>query len=282
VQKRIVTGLLMLPLLPLVLFVAPDWVLAACVSVVSALCVWELLGPTGIAPKKRLVAYAVVFAAFLPVMVYLDNGLHNKPYALMVESALPLAAGTFFLFLVFAEAVADPKRVTFSRAGMILSAAFVVPLCFSSIIKLLDWGWDYALLPFIAAFLGDICAYFSGVLWGKRKPRFLSVSPKKTLEGCIGGLAGVLIGMAVYKIILQTVFYIDETYLLLLLCGLLGGGAGILGDLSMSLIKRESGIKDFGKILPGHGGALDRFDSLLFAAPVVYIIILLAQLPNIW
>jgi phosphatidate cytidylyltransferase len=106
---------------------------------------------------------------------------------------------------------------------------------------------------------------------GKRK--LTPVSPKKTVEGAIGGLIGAVIGMAGYGIILQLVLHTHVSYPLLLLYGLLGAAAGMLGDLSMSLVKREFGIKDFGTILPGHGGVLDRFDSLLFAAPVLEILI---------
>jgi phosphatidate cytidylyltransferase len=258
--KRVVVALLMLPLL-LVLFL-PAWVLAVCVSLVSAAAVWELLGVTGIAPKKRLTIYAVVCSANLPAVVYI--------YEWRLEDGFVLAGA--LLLLLFAEAVADPKRVTFSHVGMIFAGALVVPLCFSSLISLADYGWEYVFLPLIAAFAGDTCAYFTGMKWGRRKPRFLSVSPKKTLEGCIGGLAGVLIGMAAYGVILQTALDGHPHYPLLLLYGLLGGLAAQLGDLSMSLIKREYNIKDFGRILPGHGGLLDRFDGLLFAAPVIYIL----------
>ncbi|MCL1806469.1 MAG: phosphatidate cytidylyltransferase [Oscillospiraceae bacterium] len=285
---RIVVGLLLLPLL-LIPFFAPDWAMAAAVSVISAVSVWELLHNTGFSPKKRLTAYAVVFAALVPLWLYL-----NMPYNLPVSyfwsyiadhSALPTIwdyIGGFrlwpyqsgqavwflviliFVLILFAEGVADHEKVRFKNIAIIFTAAFIIPCCFSSLIYL---GKYFILLPLIAALFNDICAYFTGVKFGKHK--LTPVSPKKTVEGSIGGLVGVAVGMFVYGTILQTGFDLTVNFPLLLLYGLIGGVAGQLGDLSMSLIKREAGIKDFGKILPGHGGMLDRFDSVLFAAPVI-------------
>jgi len=264
VLKRVIVALLMLPLLPFTLFVAPEWVLAVGVSLLSSLCVIELLWGTGIAPKKRMIAYAAAFAAFFPIMVHVGESKLFYPYTEILPIAIAL------LFLLFIEAVADPKRVTFSSICIIFTAAVAIPICFSAIIRLTDVAKDYALLPFIAAFMGDIFALFAGVKWGKRRPKILSVSPKKTLEGSIGGLLGAMLGMVVYGVVLQFVYDYDVVYPLLLIYGLVGGLAGQLGDLSMSLVKRECGIKDFSKILPGHGGLLDRFDSVLFSAPVMY------------
>jgi phosphatidate cytidylyltransferase len=280
-RTRIIAALLMLPILPLVLFSGElfdaDWVMTAGVSLVSAICVWELLWAAGNAPKKRLVAYAMVFAALFPVIAYLDS-LHSEFMAFHGGLAAP-AVGMLLLFILFIEAVADSQRVKFSHVAMIITAAVLIPLCFTALVELEYYGgWKFAILPFIPAFIGDISAYFAGRLLGKRK--LTRVSPKKTVEGAIGGLAGVLIGIAVYGVVLQFVFGELVVYPALLLYGLLGGAAAQLGDLAMSLVKRESGIKDFGNLIPGHGGLLDRFDSLMFAAPVVYILALF--FPAIW
>jgi phosphatidate cytidylyltransferase len=259
----------LLPLLPLVLFIAPDWVMAASISLVSAGAVTELLGGTRFC-KKRLTVYAAVFSACVPLWLY--HTRHGQPeYADWV----PLAFVAGFCMLLFSEAVADHERFRFTYVSAVFFAALIIPFFFASLIRIaaLPSGKHYIILPFIAAILSDICAYFTGVLWGKHK--LSPVSPKKTWEGAAGGLLGVLIGMAAYGLLQQIVFNNAFSTPLLLLYGLLGCAAGILGDLSMSLVKREFHLKDFGTLLPGHGGLLDRFDSLLFAAPVLYILILL-------
>jgi phosphatidate cytidylyltransferase len=263
---RILVGLALLPLLPLLLFAAPVWVFAAVVSALTALAVCEALAP--VIAKKRLIAYAAVFSAAIPIWIY------SQRFE-CAENAywLPPVIISGFILLCFAEAIADYNSLKFTQISVIFTAAFFIPVCLSSLIRIADLpnGVHYIILPFIAALLSDICAYFTGVLWGKRK--LTPVSPNKTIEGAAGGLIGTLVGMACYGLLQQFVFNNAVSYHLLLLYGLLGGAAGILGDLSMSLVKREFNIKDFGSLLPGHGGALDRFDSLLFAAPILEILI---------
>ena len=128
------------------------------------------------------------------------------------------------------------------------------------------------LLVFIGAWITDIFAYFTGVLFGKHK-LCETISPKKTIEGSVGGIL-----FCALAFVLFTVFALD-TEVTLWKCAVLAGAGVIIsivsqiGDLSMSLIKRHYGIKDFGKIFPGHGGMLDRFDSIIAVALTLFILI---------
>lgn len=131
--------------------------------------------------------------------------------------------------------------------------------------------WQTILLLGIAiACLTDTFALFTGLLFGKHKlsPQ---ISPNKTIEGSIGGLVfGILTSILAWRV--QFLWHANYSMLLYLIAGVLCSLAGQIGDLTASSIKRETGIKDFGKLIPGHGGVLDRLDSILFAIPVAYVI----------
>jgi phosphatidate cytidylyltransferase len=180
---------------------------------------------------------------------------------------------------IFAEGVAAAVREKAFPVLYLFAAVFagvVIPALFSTLVKLrqLENGRLYVLIPFIVAFITDAGAYFVGITFGKRHI-FPNVSPKKSLEGCIGGIATVIAASALYGVILKFAAGLSPDFFALCLYGLLGGVVTELGDLAFSLIKREFGVKDYGNLLPGHGGILDRFDSMIFAAPVLYLLAVL-------
>ena len=115
-------------------------------------------------------------------------------------------------------------------------------------------------------------AFFVGRSIGKHKfaPK---ISPNKTLEGAIGGVVGGVLGFLVFGLCMQYIFELTPNYLLLGVFGLLGAVIAEIGDLSASAIKREFSLKDYGDIMPGHGGVMDRFDSVLFVAPLLYLLL---------
>ena len=125
------------------------------------------------------------------------------------------------------------------------------------------------------AFLSDAGAYFVGLRFGKHKLAPV-VSPNKTIEGALGGLAGAILGMLIYAVVLDFLpGGLHVNYALALLYGFLGAAVGIFGDLCFSVIKRQTGIKDYGNLIPGHGGVLDRFDSMVMVAPLMEVLLLL-------
>ena len=131
------------------------------------------------------------------------------------------------------------------------------------------------IIAIFSAWIADAGAFFAGSFWGKRKlcPQ---ISPKKTVEGLIGGFVLNVVAMLVFGYVFQALFYsyeVDVSYLSLLVIGFVGAGLSVIGDLAFSLIKRSCHIKDFSEIIPGHGGILDRFDSVIFVAPFVYFLV---------
>ena len=129
-------------------------------------------------------------------------------------------------------------------------------------------------LVFIAAWMCDIFAYFTGRMFGKHKlaPH---LSPKKTVEGSIGGVAFAIIGCMLYGFVVETVIGLNASYLVLAALGFVLSMISQIGDLWASLIKREHGIKDYSSMLPGHGGVMDRFDSILAISTVLMAVCLI-------
>ncbi len=141
-------------------------------------------------------------------------------------------------------------------------------------LRILDHGVYLIWLAFIGAWGSDTCAYCVGMLIGKHKlPSQLS--PKKSIEGCIGGVVGAgLIGFIYATVFKSHLTTIDNPQVSLAVIGAASSVLSQIGDLAASAIKRNHGIKDYGKLIPGHGGILDRFDSIIFTAPIVYLLLM--------
>lgn len=141
--------------------------------------------------------------------------------------------------------------------------------CLVLLADITDGSWHVMFFAFIAAWVTDSCALITGLLFGKHK-LLPSVSPKKTIEGAIGGVVFCVAAFLLYAKLLEAFFnYEIKSYVLIAICGLICSLVAVLGDLLFSAVKRASGIKDFGKLMPGHGGVLDRFDSLVSIAIVL-------------
>jgi phosphatidate cytidylyltransferase len=178
----------------------------------------------------------------------------------------------FYILILLACLVFMHGKITYKEIAVMFFFSVIITflLAYITLVRKLENGNIYVWLVFIGAWISDTFAYFCGTALGKHKlaPH---ISPKKTVEGSVGGLLGTALALAVYGLIMRHLFDLHGVnYALLALLGVFCSVFGQIGDLSASIIKRECGIKDFGKILPGHGGMLDRFDSVLFVAPLVY------------
>ena len=179
---------------------------------------------------------------------------------------LALGVALIAALYVFAVAVFDNKKTVVTDAALIYMSCFYIIAAFSAIVYLHDYiklGNMIYLLTFICAWTTDIFAYFTGRFLGKHK-LIESVSPKKTVEGAIGGVVFCVIAMLVFGLVVENITgEFKANYLVLAISGIFISIVSQIGDLVMSVIKRHYGIKDYGKIFPGHGGILDRFDSVL-------------------
>jgi len=272
-KTRIIVSAILLPIFFAVLFIFPPIVLSIVVSVICAIAAYELVTATKIR-NRRVQVYTIIAAALTPMAVYLST-LLSAGIALVL---LTLLFSIFFIFicLLIIEAILKTKKqLKFRQIPIALAAGMLMPYMLSALISLkgMPYGHLLVLLPIVAAFLTDSGAYFVGVTMGKKKA-FPTISPNKTVEGYIGGTITGIIGMLIYGIILSYTTPLTIVYPALIIYGILGAIVTELGDLTFSLIKRKCGIKDYGKLIPGHGGAMDRFDSMTFCAPTMYLLML--------
>ncbi|MCR5830211.1 MAG: phosphatidate cytidylyltransferase [Lachnospiraceae bacterium] len=183
--------------------------------------------------------------------------------------------GVFLVVLLAAYVLTFPKYNS-EQITMVFFGLFYVALTISYIYKLrISDGGAYSVwLVFIASWGADTMAYLTGILIGKHKIAPV-LSPKKTLEGCIGGVVGAtLIGFIysmIFKAELSEVY--DNPVLLFVIVSAAASVVSMIGDMAASAIKRNKDIKDYGKLIPGHGGILDRFDSVIFVAPIIYFLL---------
>ena len=264
--KRILVAVVFIPLLLVLIYgISPayPWALCLLIAGLSVISVHEVLWSTGFLKHARISGYSIVLVGLIPFWVYYDG------------ESLPALCGLFvYVLLLFAEAIASHKRIGLEKLGGAFFLSVVIPFFLSSFLRIRHMEhWEYLiLLPLVAAFISDAFALFAGMAFGKHKLA-PELSPKKTVEGAVGGFAGAVVCTMVYGAVLQFGFQVPVDYLCLAVYGALGSAVSQLGDLSFSYIKREYGIKDFGNILPGHGGILDRFDSVIFCAPLMELLI---------
>ena len=266
-KTRILAAAVLVPILFLLVLVAPTILASVIFGLLLAIGSYELLYRTRLVRHPRLVIYSSVMAFAVVMWSYAD-----AVHAYLVLGVL------VFAMLLFAEMMMDHVKVRIEMIALCYLAGFVVPFLLSSLIRILAMtiGRQAILIPFVVAFMSDGGAYFVGLKFGRHKLAPV-VSPNKTIEGALGGLGGAVVGMLIYAIILDLAMpRLTVNYGLALLYGLVGSAAGVFGDLCFSIIKRQTGIKDYGNLIPGHGGVLDRFDSLMMVAPLMEALLLLA------
>ena len=272
-KQRILVAVVGIPLLLLVLCWAPHWATAALLAALGIIGAHELLAAVcGPEKTKQLWVLAGVLAVLTVFSTYAGMDAYKKT----VLAAAPwlLCAGVALLFFLAVRWYGRENAIAFQDICTVLLGGVAIPLAMSCLLRLrmLEHGAGLVLIPLVAAFMSDTMALFGGMLFGKTKLAPV-VSPKKTREGAVSGLVGGMVGMVLYRIIF---FLCTEVPLHIgwcVLLGLVGAVLGQLGDLSFSCVKRQYGIKDYGRLLPGHGGVLDRFDSVIFAAPVIWMIV---------
>ena len=264
-KTRVITAVIALAIFAPILFVLPTVVLTVVSGVLMAIGAWELLYATKSCPKHPFLYLSCAAAFAVPLTL---NRADAPLWPFLTVCAL-------YMMAIFSCAVFDHEKITYDMLGKGFLAAIVLPMCFSAIVRIRngEHGVLLILMPWLTVWMCDSFALFTGMLFGKHKLAPY-VSPKKTVEGAVGGLIWATVACVVYALVMNRWFGMDMALWPAVLFGIVGSTAGQIGDLSLSVIKRGAGIKDYGKLFPGHGGVWDRFDSILFAAPLFELLYL--------
>lgn len=266
-KTRVITAIVAFFVLLPVLILSDTFLLPLGISVCAVLAVWEMFACVGLKNAWVLTAPMYAFGAAIPFLVrYLPDRMLLAPIVVCMGVVWVLYA---FTVLIFSHGK-YPLEAVFV-ASLTLSYCFVG---FNAILFIHDHitggGYLYYIC-FLGAWITDIFAYFCGRALGKHK-LIPDVSPKKTVEGSVGGILFCMVAMVIYGIVVEALVpSVRANLLIFAVAGVLLSVVSQIGDLSMSLIKRRYGVKDYGFIFPGHGGVLDRFDSVLAVSAVLLV-----------
>ena len=266
--KRIITAVVAIAIFLPVLYFSETIVFPIVMALLSLIGCFEMLRCTDLIKKYALSVPVLGLSLALPLLPYWYDNATVEHVCLM---ALIVLALYLFTIMTFSRG-----KITLANVGSAYLSCFYIIVAFMALCllryRVAAGGYVY-LICFIGAWVTDTFAYFSGFLFGKHK-LIPDISPKKTIEGSVGGTLFCVLAMVGYGWIVQLVSggSVTANYLTLAVSGLFIAIVAQVGDLLMSAIKRTYGIKDYGKLFPGHGGVLDRFDSVLAVALVLIVI----------
>ena len=280
-KQRIITGAVFTVII--VAFLAPAFFwpifILLLTAVVSIIATFELIRAVRVKNKSIMpwVVWIGSMMSFIPALTYFCV---DSPYVAFVIYALPVLVYVFVSTMVPPILKEDPDALNAGVASSSLILYISFPIACANIMALyVKHGWYFVVLGLFSPWISDVFAYFTGSFFGKHKicPH---ISPKKTWEGCIGGavccaiVTGLFFALVMNRIVdsdLPFALYVA----LATVSGLILSVVSQLGDWLASAIKRMVGIKDYGNIMPGHGGVMDRFDSAFFTLPIAFAMALL-------
>ncbi len=267
---RIISAAVGLVIVLTVLFFHSTPVLPVAVAVIIGIMLYELL--RAVKMHKCVTVLGAVEVCGICTPLFSAFGIEKFQFAVSLAAS----------FAVFLTWLMKHKMYRYDQIMFSLACMFLVPQSMTCLVRLDRYSSSHGLLLLVlglcGAWIADSGAYFAGVALGKHK-LCPEISPKKTVEGLVGGL--ITTAVVFFGIFFVYENYITENpinmnaagYLFIAFVGMICAGIGTIGDLSASMIKRQIGFKDYGKIMPGHGGMMDRFDSVIFVVPTFYTFI---------
>ena len=272
-QRTITSAIILAVALVLVIF--SDFIVyPIALAILSMVAVMEILKVMGSHKRWLISIPACAIALVFPILAFFVTPEIAMGFMLSVFCALFV-----YLLWLMAISVFSKGKISFNAISEIFVSVIYVTVSFTSLslLRYLDkeTGAFNVVLVFMVAWVCDVFAYLVGSIIGKHK-LIPEISPKKTIEGAIGGVVFTALACLLYGFLLDTIIdNMTVNYLFLAICGVILPIVSQLGDLTASLIKREYGVKDYGKIFPGHGGVMDRFDSVVAVSTILLILCIL-------
>ncbi len=271
-KTRVISAIIMIAVAAVFIWLGgiPFGMFLFAISIIGLYEFYKAFRQKGIRPVQPL---GFVYTLLIPVATFLEV---ENPLEIPIGEAraniFPAVQVVIVLVLLTLMVVAH-KKVTPIDGAVTLLGAFYVPFLLSFFV--LTRNMTDGLVLFIIGILGSVAAdtfaLFAGRLWGKKK-LIPAISPKKTIAGSVGSFFGSTVALVIYGLILHYGNFMEKPFGILhfAILGIIMGATSQIGDLSASAMKRYCGIKDFGNLIPGHGGIIDRFDSMMFNVPMVY------------
>lgn len=262
-KQRIITGAVLGLLLIGVFLLSHTFVYPVIIGLMCIAGTYEMLNCTGHRGNIYLALPALIAGTVSPVFAYFFG------YGAMLTIIM------CYITVLLAESVFFDEKVKVTEVAEVFLTTLYVILCFTALLRLRyipDVGKYIFILVFIAAWITDTFAYFTGFFIGRHK-LIPKISPKKTIEGAIGGIIFCIIAFIIYGVILENAAQVEVNFILFAFVGFIMSIISQVGDLIASAIKRTYGIKDYSNLFPGHGGVLDRFDSIMILSPFLLFVV---------
>ncbi len=262
-KVRIISGAVAVVLLVVVLLLHKTIVFPLCIAAICAIAIFELFRAKGCLRYRISFYAALLYTISAPILQF----FHLE----QVIEVVMIAA----IMILFLDGVVQHKRLKMDQVCFMMVSMLFVTRSLGLLQVLLQsdaqFGLIYVILALCAAWIADTGAYFTGTFLGKHK-LCPEVSPKKTIEGFLGGIISTIVVFFVFSLIYGSVAEVKVRYVWVIVIAAACAVISVLGDLTASILKRQCSMKDFGNIMPGHGGVMDRFDSALFTVPVFYVL----------
>ena len=266
--KRLVSGLVLFPIVAIVLVFGNQYIVDVAIAIIAIMSLHEFYKAFRTSGKANPIEWLGYLSAALISLI------HVIPITWTVKTIgliLPIAILILFLYVIITKLKVNITDIAVTLFGIFYIVIFLmyIPIIREDLPngKILVW------FVLFAAWGTDIFAYLIGKNFGKH--HFTEISPNKTIEGCVGGIVGGIILLTGYAAICQLAFGVEYNYFYVVVIALVLSILSQIGDLAASAIKRYTGIKDFSHLIPGHGGMLDRIDSIVFIAPFAYFLLML-------